>query len=82
MYKHAFLILVSINLGVGLLGHVVILQSGMRGTIQLFSTVAASFYSPASNKQDFQFLYALANVPEFPNFYYGPSNRYKVVSLF
>ena len=54
-------ILLSIYLGVELLGHVVTLCLIFQGIAKLFSIVAAPFYIPTSNAQGFQFLHILVN---------------------
>ena len=56
IFECLFLIILDIYLRVKLLGHMIILYLAFWGTIKLLSTVAALFYSPTSNKQEFQFL--------------------------
>ena len=56
IFECLLLIILDIYLRVKLLGHMIILYLAFWGTIKLLSTVAALFYSPTSNKQEFQFL--------------------------
>ena len=56
IFECLFLIILDIYLRVKLLGHMIILYLAFWGTIKLLSTVAALFYSPTSNRQEFQFL--------------------------
>ena len=61
LFEYLFSIILNIYLGVGLLGHMVILCLTFWGIISLFYKVAAPFYIPTSNIQVFQLLHILAN---------------------
>ena len=80
LLEYLFSILWGINLGVELLGHVLILCLPFSKTARVFPTVAVPFCTSTSNVCGFQFLHILANNVTAPNFDYRHPKGYEVVS--
>ena len=80
LLEYLFSILLGIYLGVGSLGHMLILCFLFWKTDSLFSTVAASFCISTNSAGGFQFLHILANSVISPIFDYSHSREYEVVS--
>lgn len=75
------LFLLDVYLGVGLLGHMVVVFLVFKETSILFSTVAASIYIPINSVQGLPFLHFLINMDFFVFFLVILfSDRCKVVS--
>ena len=66
LLKSLFSTSLGIYLGMGLLGHMIIVYLNFWGASILFFTVVVPFYIPISNVWGFQFLYILKNTCYFP----------------